>query len=46
MSPSVENCSSGSPNTYIYQPVLPVGGSYTNPVENTGCYILLETQYK
>lgn len=25
---------------------LPVGGSYTNPVENTGCYLLLEAQYK
>jgi hypothetical protein len=39
---SMVRCSSGGPNTLIYQPPLVLGGSFTPATDTDGCWILME----
>lgn len=39
---SMVRCSSGGPNTLIYQPALPKGGPFTPASDTDGCWLLME----
>jgi hypothetical protein len=39
-------CNSGSPNILFYQPPLPIGGSFQQPDDDDGCFVLMKAVYK
>jgi hypothetical protein len=39
-------CSSGGPRILFYQPPLTVGGSFQQPDDTDGCFVLLQAVYK
>jgi hypothetical protein len=43
---SFVRCSSGGPNTLIYQPPLSVNAPFASPSGSDGCWMLLEAFYK
>jgi hypothetical protein len=43
---SMLRCSSGGPNQFLFQPVLPVGGPFETLDYTDGCWLLLEAVYK
>jgi len=38
-------CDSGSPRTYLFKPPLVVGGGFTAPTDDTGCFLLVQFVY-
>ena len=39
---SMARCSSGGPNTLIYQPPLALGGPFAPATDTDGCWMLME----
>jgi hypothetical protein len=44
-STSVLRCDQGSPHTLQFQPPLTVGGPFTDRLDDTGCWMLVQFQY-